>query len=330
VSDGIYEKNFDMSFETCDALISYIKKTNKKRVILVWYGGEPLLAIDKIDYLSRRLNELEISIEHRLITNGYLLDDDIISKFYWRYFRGIQITLDGLEESHNKRRPHKVDGDSFTRIIKNIDKLLAHPSEAEKKTEILIRVNIDKGNIDNYFDVKKYVKEKYGARISVYPGFVQNSEFHCNSRFAMTTKEKAQFALDVYEKTGEVLFEADLRMKRRSYYPCDAAAYGNYVLDWNGVAYKCWDDLGIKEKSIFDLTESSTYNRALEAKYVLESDLFNDIECKKCPIAFICSGGCPNVRLRENTDRKSELCHPMLQNLEAFLDILYFTHAKQT
>jgi MoaA/NifB/PqqE/SkfB family radical SAM enzyme len=64
-------------------------------------GGEPLLR-DGWDLIAGRLNELGITTQ--IITNGLALDPGMISKIEEVGIRGVAISLDGLEATHDKIR----------------------------------------------------------------------------------------------------------------------------------------------------------------------------------------------------------------------------------
>lgn len=64
----------------------------------------------------------------------------------------IQITLDGQEDRHNKLRAMKsTKAPSFNTILQHI-KLIA---ENMPQTELHVRVNIDKNNVEDYFLFEK-------------------------------------------------------------------------------------------------------------------------------------------------------------------------------
>ena len=83
---------------------TYVKWWNKKRLIwkswlLHWYGGEPLLAISPIERLTKKFKKIckRFNIEYSasIITNGYLLTEDVCNKLLDLDITDAQITLDG-------------------------------------------------------------------------------------------------------------------------------------------------------------------------------------------------------------------------------------------
>ncbi|TFH93755.1 radical SAM protein, partial [Porphyromonas levii] len=121
---------------------------------LTWYGGEPLLAIKTIEKIlvgfKDNAPEKEI-IFNFLVTNGYLVNQKVINVFQEFPLDRIQVTIDGEKERHNATRCLKSNGKgTFDKIVENIG-LLLHSLE---KTNIHVRVNIDKNNVNDYILIR--------------------------------------------------------------------------------------------------------------------------------------------------------------------------------
>ena len=71
------------------------------------------------------------------MTNGYSLEN-YIDILKGRSIREIQVTLDGTEEVHNKRRFLKGGDGTFEKIVKGVDACL------ENKITVNLRMVIDK------------------------------------------------------------------------------------------------------------------------------------------------------------------------------------------
>lgn len=73
-----------MDERTENAIISFINNHQESRELhLNWYGGEPLLAIGTIERLLDKITNgttLKFT-KHNLITNGFLVNDRVISLF---------------------------------------------------------------------------------------------------------------------------------------------------------------------------------------------------------------------------------------------------------
>ena len=120
------QKN-NMSAETMQQVGKFIVNRSKgKKVVLRWFGGEPLLRSDVIDCISELLEGNGIDFSSIITTNGSLISDQIISKMNstW-HTKKVHLTLDGDEKEHNKRKNYRDSGiNGYQLTIDNIDKLL--------------------------------------------------------------------------------------------------------------------------------------------------------------------------------------------------------------
>lgn len=90
-----------------------------------------------------------------MITNGYLLNDEICKMLSILKIRQIQITLDALEDTHNQRRPHRILNDSFQRIISNLELLFV----VDSSISVAFRVNTDISNQNEFLPLYRFVSE---------------------------------------------------------------------------------------------------------------------------------------------------------------------------
>ncbi len=106
--EGSLKGDLYMSMETADDLIQFIKSKftdDKKTLIIDFYGGEPLLSIDLIKYISGKLKpfaeEKGASFNFSLVTNGSLLKRKTAEELAAIGLGGVKITIDGPPEIHN-------------------------------------------------------------------------------------------------------------------------------------------------------------------------------------------------------------------------------------
>ena len=165
-----------MSEKTQNDIIELTKKlllySKNKSLHITWYGGEPLLAIDVIESLSKKflslVEENKIKYSASIITNGFLLDQekaDILSNYKVTNY---QITLDGLEETHNKTRRLANGGPTFDVIINNL-------RNNKINGKINIRYNAHKDNVQDFNITKQLIyniSKQSGNNISIYPALV--------------------------------------------------------------------------------------------------------------------------------------------------------------
>lgn len=102
-------------------------------------GGEPLVRRDLCDVMEYATNEL--GFHWGMTTNGILLNDENIAKLKKANMETISISIDGIEETHDKFRG--VPG-SYNIIINNIKKL----KRENFVKHIQVTTVFHKGNID--------------------------------------------------------------------------------------------------------------------------------------------------------------------------------------
>jgi len=115
-----------MSADTIEYLVNFIEQRIQGvlGINIVWYGGEPLLAIDLIEVISTRVLEIcrknNVSFKADMVTNGYLLTDENVRKLIECEVKTIQVTLDGDREVHDSRRFLDEKKGSFDGILSNL------------------------------------------------------------------------------------------------------------------------------------------------------------------------------------------------------------------
>lgn len=146
-------KHCSMTKETADELVDYIVAHHGgQKVRLSWFGGEPTLAKNRIDYICKNLNALGIEFVSDIISNGYLFDEGFIkhAKNIWN-LKSIQITLDGTEDLYNRVKAYvNIKDNAYQRVLRNIKIFL------DEKIAVAIRLNMD---THNYLDLETLIDE---------------------------------------------------------------------------------------------------------------------------------------------------------------------------
>ncbi|MEX1029485.1 MAG: radical SAM protein [Paenibacillaceae bacterium] len=147
-----------MSEETIQGLKNAVRDLTERisHLSLSWFGGEPLLAPEIIADLSASFIESchahNVEYVADMSTNGYHLTKERFQEMLRWQVRRFMITLDGIGESHDRRRKLIGGQHTYERIVGN---LLAI-RDVEGSFEIDIRVNFDKQNL---MDVPELLKE---------------------------------------------------------------------------------------------------------------------------------------------------------------------------
>lgn len=160
-----------MNLKTAENVCSFIKKRVKdgEEVTISWFGGEPLLNTNIIDYIVDNLKESGRIVRGNLITNGYLLNDKILSKAIndWN-LAYIQITIDGTEKIYNETKNYRnKDTNPFQVVMNNIESILN-----DGRIPVYIRLNVSDKNIDDIRDLIMILEKRFekwmGDNLSIY------------------------------------------------------------------------------------------------------------------------------------------------------------------
>lgn len=269
----------------------------KKNISISWYGGEPLLAKNIVAEMSHKMIRIcekdDVRYNAYIITNGYLIDEETLKMFKEAKITGAQITVDGPPEVHNARRKlYNSTIKTFDVIIKNIKLLMANEIPVD------IRVNADRTNINKLEELLEILIQNGLKNCSVSLGHVKDYTSTCQSvvHDCLSNKEYAKETL----KQQKILMKYGFHAIDYPYYPgvkanyCCADRLDSFVVGHDGGLYKCWNDVGVKERCIGNIKEDlalTNYN-VLHQKYLLWSPL-GYAKCIACQYLPICMGGCP-------------------------------------
>jgi uncharacterized protein len=159
---GDYNKFADkMSMDTAARTAAWIEReldrVRPEKLVLTFFGGEPLLNLSVMYYLAERLWQATstrgIPQLTSIITNGLLLTEDIVDRMLPFGLKGVKITLDGDRETHNRLRPLRGGQGTFDRIISNMRRIAG-------KCNIAIGGNFDDSSFASYPALLTFLKEQ--------------------------------------------------------------------------------------------------------------------------------------------------------------------------
>ena len=142
-------KTVTMSERTADDVIRYIVEysRNCSMVSIVWFGGEPTLATERIEQICAGLSANGIHFVSSITTNAYLFDDEMIhqAKTLWN-LETVNISMDGAEERYNSIKSYVNPKDNpYQRVMRNVGLLL------NRGIRVNMRMNFDKSNYDDFY-----------------------------------------------------------------------------------------------------------------------------------------------------------------------------------
>ena len=304
-----------MTKKIADKTIRFIleQTTSNTPLSIYWYGGEPLLDMKTLTYITKELQKNKdkfASYSASIVTNGYLLTEKVAKQLKKLNIENVQITLDGPAYIHNKRRYLKASKKpTFETILNNI-------KQCCEILNISLRVNVDKSNmecVDELFQTlcEKGLKDKVSFYISPVSDFSENPNKQCFSNQEFS-KEQVDFYLRMIEKGNKIV-----SVPHANYGVCSAISPFSFLVDPLGDLYKCWNDVSRKDLCVGNVETGVQYNEVLSKH--LNYEPIKEKKCFKCSILPLCLGGCPN----ENMVLKKTNCSPLKFNVSNIVEYYY-------
>ena len=263
----------------------------KRRLILDFYGGEPLLYLSRIKSLARNLKPaIEAQggrFEFTLVTNGSLLSHALVEELRDLGLASFKVTIDGPAEHHNRTRPFKDGAESWERIVGNLAACCG-----------IVPITLS-GN---------YTEETYPAfprlldalaEAGLGPGDFDTVQFYpvmqVNDRFANPEFTSGCLSNDEpWVHAASLLLRGEIM--RRGYHfpelhpaPCMVDLDDALVVDHDGAIYKCVTIIGHPEFACGDIRQGMTtgWRETYSVGHWPKEE-----QCRDCHYLPLCFGGC--------------------------------------
>jgi uncharacterized protein len=327
------QSNVRMKLETETALLQFADREMDRadKLLVTWFGGEPTLCLPTIERIQRGLAELaekhKIKIHPAsIVTNGYLLDQAMAERLRELGVTIAQVTIDGPEEVHNRRRKLHSGRGTYRQIMDNL-------SETAGILKFLVRINVDRDNAESAHEVLQDLERRdILSKVQVHFAQVTSGTGVC------ADMRDRCFSGEEYSRSQVNLYRALIdRGIYRYDYPqvfggvhCGALSDHYFVVSPNGLLFRCWEELSqdpaLSIGSIF--TEQIDADQQKNRDRYAAWDPFTKSGCKACEVLPICMGGCPILGMRQ-ADPNKGFCMPWKYNLKDMLYVRYLCDAKK-
>lgn len=294
--EGQSERKHIMDEETLMHTLNWyekiITKNNYRELQVCLFGGEPLLHKDLIKEFVSKLSNIvkkhNAELVLTMVTNGYLLDNEIVSFLKDYNLNEIQITIDGPEEIHNQRRPLRAGGPTFQRIIENIKSI------DKFNGGFLFRVSFDKSNKDSIKEVLRYIKglnikNKYVVYLAPIHNTTNQECNHCSFCCKNVYKDQEE-TINTYKELYSYMKEIGLNIPK--YYtngPCMLVSNDTVLIDPYGDLYKCVEMISIKNLCVGNVKDKEYNDKYYQ---FVGRPLYNKCIESECKYVCLCGGGC--------------------------------------
>lgn len=286
--------------ETSKEILNFIVSNLRGRegLRIRWFGGEPLLALERMKELSKTLMTIcELSgkrYEAQIQTNAFLLNESTVNTLKELGISQVQVTLDGDEERHNMVRNTSTCENSYRAILANIEIALRHIDA------ITVRINVTGKNQSSILQaISDLAAVDPNRRLNIYAAPVY-SHFNGVLKQATTSvgfsrvQEFAEFELDFIEHLLALGYPFSWRFLEPRALPCSALKVDAVMIGPDGNIYKCDHELGVPAlRSGHVRTGADRIGRL--SKWISIHPRDNEF-CSTCVLLPTCHGYCASVR----------------------------------
>lgn len=314
--------------------VEKIKRFFEKRIAksetaeICWTGGEPLLVPGIVEELSNYFaNEAGIQnkdISISVVTNGYLLNDEMIDRLKNCGVQRLQITLDGYEDYHNRFRFTLKREKTYNVILENLVKANS------KGLNVTLRSNINKDNYKEYSklldDLSEKIEDK--SRVMFAPCMVRQPQIDANipACNVFSNQEFSEIEPEILFYAAQKGFKTGTNELGVSSTYCGANSLSMFVIDSYSNILKCWCNLGKSERNkvghIKDNGDIYYTDIATLCRWT-DWDPFEIEECLECKVLPLCLGGCMYYNIMGETEKIDIGCSHRKHNIEDILKNFY-------
>lgn len=302
-----------MTEETQEAIVKYIRRniTKYSGLRISWFGGEPLLALDVIEKISTKVMDICKKARRKYVaditTNGYLLSLDTFKKLLSLNVLEYQITIDGVKEVHDSKKPLVNGGGTFDIVTNNLRMI---KQEVKSSTfSIVIRSNVTDDALLSMDEFTTYFNEllRGDARFSFF--LRPAGDWGGNNRLSEMTHARIsdnQIGC-VYRNFYKNGYPLNVYTHQSFYYPggcmCYATFINMYVICSDGNLRKCTCELDDEEYSIGRLLPNGNLEIYKEKSDRWTGNRVRFLEkCDECAFSPLCFGACcPQINIFEQS-----------------------------
>lgn len=251
-------------------------------------GGEPLL-LENMDILNYIFNRFPLA-SYSIVTNGFNLMEyfHILKE---RKISFIQVTIDGVKDTHDLTRTHISGEKTYEKIKGNVEYYLYH------NIPIRIRMNVSNQNIsqvvelyNDFFTCKQYKNDLLSFEFQA----LFNLPIEHRSAISNQLNELARLGIiknQMADKNIHNMSYESIKQRLKPNIKSCLLDMNTLYFDPKGRLFNCILALGSEERSIGNYFPS--YH--LKVKSFLSRSVLKIDKCSNCKFAFLCGGGCPNV-----------------------------------
>ena len=303
-----------MRREMCDRIALEVERRlsheHHQKLLVDWYGGEPLLASDTVEYLSRELMSLtsgmQIEYASTMVTNGTLLTERAVDTLSDLGIGNIQITLDGPPSIHNRNRPFRSGKPSFDAVLDGI-------KTASTRFDLSIRINVDRDTINEAYRILDILEDNdvfsNDKKILPYIAMIGPLSSTCSDSVRRTIPVVdfygyvLDFQKEVLRRIPNLEAEDVFEIPRVLYRACGAQNPDSICIHPSGQVFKC--GIEIHDPTLGASLFWEDYSVHRNWRKWMNLNPLESGECASCIFLPLCMGGCAMYKYGHFYERES-------------------------
>ena len=319
-----------------DWIARQVDDVQPRRLVLTFFGGEPLLNVPAMTDIAERCwrhaESRGVKQLVNIITNGLLLTPDIVDRMAPFGLSGVKVTLDGDRDTHDRIRPLRGGQGTFDRIIENVRRVA-------RLVPVTIGGNFDMSTADRYPALLDFLKKQdFASHISkisfkpiITPGGLQFQKGvipltpvdvkrrplngNCMTAAGASTGRSSGSACDECHVVDDTMSFLREETRRHGFPtadglhmgPCELYRHHSHTVGPDGSLYACAGFTGENALSVGHITGERSAAQADAAGRFERLAPWR--QCGDCPFIPVCGGGCAVAAHAELGDMNAPSCH---------------------
>lgn len=290
--EGLNKSKRYMSIETLELVFNFIiskLEQGMKTIVVDFHGGEPLLSLNQIEYLAKKLSitakQYDAEFHFSLVTNGSLMTRNTIERLSGFGLVGAKVTIDGPKSNHNMHRPFCDGSGSFDVIIENI-------KDSRDLIKVGIGGNFSKNNYREFVKLLDYLIEndltpKNIFQIKFDPIMLPNNY----KKLPIAQYDGCISINDSWVNKAIIFLREEILQRgystqRPKFVKCAANVKNSFIIDCDGFLYKCPMFVGNSSFAIGNLKSNHKHTENFQ------NQIWKNKRCENCIYLPLCFGGC--------------------------------------
>lgn len=230
------------------------------------FGGEPLLNPRGCELIMELLRAEGLLGEVQLITNGIILNERIYLRLVQRGLTGVQVTLDGMKDTHDRTRSTLGGSGTFDQIIENLRVCMS----AAPGGRWNIRVNVTSNSYDEVDTLIAHLASRLDLsrnKVFLTLGIIDDNGVGF-SDVVRSDRDLFEWVTDRYVGAVRRGFNYHLIGQVSECVFCSTPeAERGAVIGSQGELYSCWESVGHPDRAVGHVDSGYESPAALQTKW---------------------------------------------------------------